>query len=120
MTVYVSESSESVLSGIGKMKAAMIEDYSNFMSPNDEIRKNMNKEFAEGFEVKYGSKYIKLLVKGGGSVTAFIVKTDKDKKFKKGDILKPAGWAAPARNKARGNILDGNYPIQWTGPLYLR
>ena len=25
----------------------------------------------------------------------------------------------PARNKPRGNILEGNYPMQWTGPLYL-
>jgi hypothetical protein len=55
----------------------------------------------------------------GGSAWGFIVKTDTDKKFKKGDILKCAGWSAPARNKARGNVLDGNYPINWTGPLYL-
>jgi hypothetical protein len=124
MTVFVKESSESVLSGLSKMKAAMIEDYESWNhvaddAPHDEIRARMNKEYAAGFEVKYGSKYIKLLTKGGGSVTAFIVGTDKDKKFKKGDILKPAGWAAPARNKARGNILDGGYPINWTGPLYL-
>ena len=124
MTVFVKESSESVLSGLSKMRAAMIEDYESWShvaadAPHDEIRARMNKEYAAGFEVKYGSKYIKLLTKGGGSVTAFIVGTDKDKKFKKGDILKPAGWAAPARNKARGNILDGGYPINWTGPLYL-
>ena len=124
MTVFVKESSESVLSGLSKMKAAMIEDYESWNhvaadAPHDEIRARMNKEYAAGFEVKYGSKYIKLLTKGGGSVTAFIVGTDKDKKFKKGDILKPGGWAAPARNKSRGNILDGGYPINWTGPLYL-
>ena len=124
MTVFVKESSESVLSGLSKMKAAMIEDYESWNhvaadAPHDEIRARMNKEYAAGFEVKYGSKYIKLLTKGGGSVTAFIVGTDKDKKFKKGDILKPAGWAAPARNKSRGNILDGGYSISWTGPLYL-
>ena len=124
MTVFVKESSESILSGLSKMKAAMIEDYESWShvaadAPHDEIRARMNKEYAAGFEVKYGSKYIKLLTKGGGSVTAFIVGTDKDKKFKKGDILKPAGWAAPARNKSRGNILDGGYPINWTGPLYL-
>ena len=119
MTVVVKELAKDLAKGVANMTEAMIEDYSGFMAPDDKIRKNMNKEFAEGFEVKYGSKYIKLLVKGGGSVTAFIVKTDKDKKFKKGDILKPAGFNAPARNKARGNILDGNYPINWTGPLYL-
>ena len=36
-----------------------------------------------------------------------------------GDILLPAGWAAPARNHARGNILDGNYEIAWTGACYI-
>ena len=55
----------------------------------------------------------------GGSVWGFVVNTENDKKFKKGDILKAAGYAAPARNKARGNIVDGGYTINWTGPLYL-
>ena len=26
----------------------------------------------------------------------------------------------PALNQPRGNVLTGNYPIQWTGPLYLK
>ena len=118
MTIFVNESSESILSGLSKMKAAMIEDYAGFMPPNDDIRAKMNEEYAEKFTVTYGKKYIKITEEGNG-VKAFIVAVDNDKKFKKGDILKPAGWAAPARNAARGNILDGGYPINWTGPLYL-
>jgi hypothetical protein len=52
-------------------------------------------------------------------VWGFIVKEDGGK-FRKGDILKAAGWNAPATNSARGNIIDGGYSIQWTGPMYLR
>jgi hypothetical protein len=50
-------------------------------------------------------------------VWGFVMKAD-DAKFKAGDILKPASWSAPARNRARGNIF-GDYKIQWTGPNYL-
>jgi len=115
MTVIVRNGSLSVLSGLGKMKAAMIEDYAKFMPPSkSDISAKMNAEYAENFTITYGKKYIKITEKGGG-VKAFIVGVDNDKKFKKGDILKPAGYAAPARNFARGNILDGGYVISWTG-----
>ena len=69
-------------------------------------------------EVKYGKKYIKII--RDRSVWGFIVNTDNDKEFKKGDILKAARWNAPARNAARGNIIDGGYAVQWTGPMYLK
>ena len=119
MTVYVKDASKSVLSGLSKMKAAMIEDYAKFMPPSkSDTTAKMNAEYADNFTITYGTKYIKITEKGGG-VKAFVVGVDNDKKFKKGDILKPAGWAAPARNAARGNVLDGGYPINWTGPLYL-
>ena len=102
------------------MFSAMIKDYQAWRALADtdsEIRINMNEEYVDGLAFKRGSKYIKVV--SGDSVSSFIVATENDKKFKKGDILKPAGWAAPARNVARGNVLDGNYPINWTGPLYL-
>jgi len=83
-----------------------------------EINNTMIAEFNEKLTYKTGSKYIKVFSEGG-SVWGFVVNTDNDKKFKKGDILKAAGWAAPARNAARGNIVDGGYSINWTGPLYL-
>ena len=83
-----------------------------------EINERMIAEFNEKITYKTGSKYIKVFTEGG-SVWGFVVNTDNDKKFKKGDILKAAGYAAPARNAARGNIVDGGYTIHWTGPLYL-
>ena len=64
----------------------------------------------------FGKKFIKVVQER--SVFAFIVKEDTDK-FKKGDILKAAGYNAPAQNAARGNVLTGNYYINWTGPLYM-
>ena len=68
-------------------------------------------------KISQGKKYIKVVQDTG--VFCFIVKED-FKHFKKGDILKAAGWNAPALNSPRGNVLKGNYPIQWTGPLYLK
>ena len=67
-------------------------------------------------KVMPGKKYIKIVQDTG--VFCFIVKED-FKHFKKGDILKPAGYNAPAQNAARGNVLTGDYYINWTGPLYM-
>ena len=93
------------------------QDYLNWTSRNGtkeltDINKRMIDEFNSTVAVKEGNKYIKIIC--GSSVWGFVVNTEKDKLFNKGDILKAAGWAAPARNKARGNILDGGYSIQWT------
>ena len=85
----------------------------------NDINKKMIAEFNEKLTYKTGSKYIKVFSEGG-SVWGFVVNTENDKKFRKGDILKAAGYAAPARNAARGNIIDGGYTIRWTGPLYLK
>ena len=92
-------------------------DYERFMPPTTDTRIEMAKRFKEGWEIKVGKKYVKII--NGNSVWGFIVNTDDDVKFRKGDILKPATWAAPARNAARGYILDGGYKVNWTGPLYL-
>ena len=124
MTTFVKEGAETVDAGLANMKAAMINDYVNWTTRNttrelSDIYKKMIGEYSVNFTITYGKKYIKITEKGGG-VKAFVVGVDNDKKFKKGDILKPAGWAAPARNAARGNILKGGYPIGWTGPLYLK
>jgi hypothetical protein len=105
---------------IATLIEAINADYEKFMKPkdeNDEVRINMNKQFRDSVSVEEGTKYIKIVK--NDSVWGFIVKTDKDAKFKRGDILKAASWAAPARNHARGNILEGGYRIYWTGPHYM-
>ena len=113
MTQIVTKTAETLEEGFVYMKEACIVDYNNFIKENT----RMQAEFAEGLQIaKGGTKYMKVLATNG--VWGFIVKEDGGK-FKKGDILKAAGWNAPAKNAARGNILEGNYPINWTGPLYL-
>ena len=66
--------------------------------------------------VSEGKKYIKIVQDTG--VFAFVMKEDSGH-LKKGDILKAAGYNKPTLNSARGNVLTGNYYIQWTGPLYM-
>lgn len=106
------------------LKEAIVADYAGFnaRSPygDDAVKADRLAEFAEGIIFEEGRKYIKVIKKLGMQqcVWGFIMKAD-DKKFKAGDILKAAGWNAPARNAARGNVF-GEYKIQWTGPNYLR
>ena len=107
---------------------AMREDYkrwsercaSHDVSAHSRIRDEMEENYCNGLEVTEGSRYWKITGSNGGgsqvSVKGFIVKAG-DKKFREGDMLKPAGWAAPARNFARGNVIDGSGVdnVRWTG-----
>jgi hypothetical protein len=117
--ITVNKTAKTLNEGIMNMTNAMTEDYGKGFGASDskEIKEKMWKEYASAFEIKTMKKFIKVI--NGGGVKAFIVMKDFGR-FKMGDILKPAGWRAPALNQARGNVLDGNYAIQWTGPLYLR
>ena len=108
---------DNIEDGIQNMIAAATHDYQEWMKPDTEVRVKMNKEFEEGWVIKTGPKYTKILNKN--ACWGFVVNTDNDKKFKKGDLLKAAGYNAPARNAARGNVLEGDFTIRWTGPLYL-
>ncbi len=108
--------------GIEFLIDAIKTDYIKFATRNG--TKDLSGYFAEsvanfdsGIEIREGSKYTKII--RDNSVWGFVVNTDADKKFAKGDILKAAGWNAPARNKARGNVFTG-FKIQWTGPQYLK
>lgn len=72
------------------------------------------------FDVTFerGRKFIKVVNTSWGSrsVHSFIC-IQPHGKFQFGDILKAAGWAAPAKNFARGNVLNpSSYANhKWTG-----
>ena len=89
---------------------------------SDVIAENMYHKFATTLSNKKGSKYIKIMT--GSGVWGFIVNTKNDKKFKYGDLLKAAGYNAPARNFARGNVIDDTVEnlrvksVRWTGVRY--
>ena len=73
-----------------------------------------------------GQKYIRIYSEENGSMKSawgFINKKD-FKHFKKGAVLKCAGWKTPALNQPRGNLFNG-YDInpnsmRLYGPDYLR
>jgi len=108
---------------IQNLKDRMIADYNDWTfrvakGELSEHNKVMMQEYADKIEFAEGRKYIKVLQ--NRTAWGFIVATDNDKVFKKGDILMAAGYNAPARNKARGNIFDlDNTRVQWTGANYL-
>jgi hypothetical protein len=73
---------------------------------------------------KPGGNVVRLVhVNNQRSSHSFIVLRDFEKggkQWKQGDILMAAGWKTPAWNKARGNVMTGNYGgSSWTGAGYL-
>ena len=71
--------------------------------------------------LKPGRKFIKVV--NDNSVWGFVAKVDgvhKGVPMLKGDILKAAGWSAPAKH-SRGSIFDKEFhkSFSWTGPNYL-
>jgi hypothetical protein len=108
---------------IQNLKDRMIDDYNDWTNrvakgELSEHNLEMMRQYEEEIEFVEGRKYIKVLQ--NRSAWGFIVATDDDKLFKKGDILMAAGYNKPARNKARGNVFDlDNTRVQWTGANYL-
>jgi hypothetical protein len=99
-------------------------DYDRWSQRTEYHDETRVEKFRDELTLKPGRKYLKITndeVRDNGNVGSrvwgFVVLED-DKKFKKGDILMAAGYNAPARNHARGNIFE-DYSIQWTGPNYL-
>ena len=114
---------------IEKVLEAMREDYKRWSdrcgahessAHYSKIKNEMEVEYCNGLRVEENRRYWKITSTNGSgtqrSVSGFIVKAG-DKKFREGDMLKAAGWAAPARNFARGNVLDGRgvNEVRWTG-----
>ena len=123
MTILVNWKAKDLQEGMENMMSGAKADYEEFFTARGKkeivpgsYADTQLKEYDSKTKVFIGKKFIKVVQ--DRSVFAFIVKEDTDK-FKKGDILKPAGYNAPAQNGARGNVLTGNYYIQWTGPLYM-
>ena len=89
------------------------ENYSNWGG------NRMNKTL--DLKLKVGRKFIKVIE--GNRVWGFVAKVDGTHKglpMLKGDILKAAGWSAPAKH-SRGSIFDSEMhkSFSWTGPNYL-
>ena len=122
MKTLVTKKAPSLMKGIVNMMNGAKENYDFWTAPRDGQPKSSYcleqlADWDSKTKIKRGRKYIKVIQ--DHSAFAFIMVAD-DGKFKKGDILKAAGYNAPALNSARGNVLTGNYMIQWTGPLYLK
>ena len=119
--ITVEKTAKTLDEGIKNLMAGAKQDYVRMSTSGGRELTGYSLEQTDKWDsntkVSHGKKYIKVVQENG--VFCFIVKEDFGR-FKKGDILKAAGYNAPALNQARGNILAGNYRIQWTGPLYLK
>ena len=119
--IKVEKTADNLKDGITNMMNGAKDDYIRMSTGGGKELTGYSLEQVEQWDnktkVSEGKKYIKIVQDTG--VFAFVMKEDSGR-FKKGDILKAAGYNKPALNSPRGNVLTGNYAIQWTGPLYLK
>ena len=101
----------------------LVNSYANWTSPagsaTDSVKEQMIQAFKDGLSYTIGRNYIKIISSRNDSnktVHSFIV-LKPTKGFEIGDILKAAGWNAPATNFKRGNVFElWSLPaITWTG-----
>jgi hypothetical protein len=114
------------INGIEPLITPVKEDFDLAM---DTLLENIRKDYErwsngdmrahDELSLKPGRKFVKVI--RGGSVWGFVAKKDgvhKGLPMKAGDVLKAAGWSAPAKH-TRGNIFDKNQDyFRWTGPDY--
>ena len=118
--ITVDKKADNLKDGITNMMLGAKDDYIRMSTSGGKELTGYSKEQVDNWDnktkVSEGKKYIKIVQDTG--VFAFVMKEDSGH-LKKGDILKAAGYNKPTLNAARGNVLTGNYYIQWTGPLYM-
>ena len=118
--IQVNKKADNLKDGITNMMLGAKDDYIKMSTSGGKELTGYSKEQVDNWDsktkIKEGKKYIKVVQDTG--VFAFVMKEDSGH-LKKGDVLKAAGYNKPALNAARGNVLEGNYHIQWTGPLYM-
>lgn len=119
--MFVSKTADNLNDGIKNMMEGAKADYVRWSTSGGKELTDYSLEQTQKWDLNTkvieGKKYIKVIQENG--VFCFVMKEDSGR-FKKGDILKAAGYNKPALNSPRGNVLTGNYPIEWTGPLYLK
>jgi len=99
--------------GVDRLLEAIQDSYTNWG--------NYNKDKKLDLTIKTGRKFTKII--NGNSVWGFVSRVDGTHKglpVSVGDILKAAGWSAPAKH-SRGSIFDKEFhkSFSWTGPNYL-
>ena len=118
--IQVDKKADNLKDGITNMMLGAKDDYIKMLTSGGKELTGYSKEQVDNWDnktkISEGKKYIKIVQDTG--VFAFVMKEDSGH-LKKGDILKAAGYNKPTLNSARGNVLNGNYHIQWTGPLYM-
>ena len=118
--IQVDKKADNLKDGITNMMLGAKDDYIKMSTSGGKELTGYSKEQVDNWDnktkISEGKKYIKIVQDTG--VFAFVMKEDSGH-LKKGDILKAAGYNKPTLNSARGNVLTGNYYIQWTGPLYM-
>ena len=119
--IKVEKTADNLKDGITNMMNGAKDDYIRMSTSGGKELTGYSLQQVEQWDnktkVTEGKKYIKIVQDTG--VFAFVMKEDSGR-FKKGDILKAAGYNKPALNSPRGNVLTGDYQIRWTGPLYLK
>ena len=77
------------------------------------VRDEMVDIFCNNLHYVWSGEFIEI-IKWDKKIWGYVVMTDNDKKFKKGDILETLN---SNQKVAQGNIFDNDYITRWTGPV---